>query len=82
MSFLVDIFRDQKENSRLLRKRLQLERKKYTQARISVVDLINDQDALLSAELDVVSAQYQILSNLFDYLTVFTETPCDFNRKI
>ena len=82
VTLLVDIIRDQKENSRLLRKRLQLERKKYTQARISVVDLINDQDALLSAELDVVSAQYQILSNLFDYLTVFTETPCDFNRKI
>ncbi len=79
---LVDVIRYQKEGSDLLRKRLALERKKYTQARISVVDLVQDQDALLAAELDVVRAQATILETLFDYLTVFTDTPCDFNRKI
>lgn len=82
VKLLVEIIRNQKRNSELLRKRLGIEKKKYSQARISVVDLINDQDALLSAELDVVSAQLQIMNNLFDYLTVFTETPCDFNRNI
>lgn len=82
VTLLVDIIRNQKANSQQLRKRLEIERKKYTQARISAVDLINDQDALLSAELDVVSAQLQILNNLLDYLAVFTETPCTFNRKI
>lgn len=82
VGLLVDIIRYQKENAGLLRRRLGVERQKFDQARISVEDLLNNQDALLTSELGVVSAQLQILNSLFDYLVVFTETPCTFNQKI
>jgi hypothetical protein len=82
VGLLVDIIRYQKENAGHLRRRLSVERQKFDQARISVEDLLNNQDALLSSELGVVGAQLQILNGLFDYLVVFTETPCTFNQKI
>jgi hypothetical protein len=55
-------------------------RKKYVQARASVNDLVQDQDALLNSELATIDTQLQILNVLFDYLAIFTETPCSFNR--
>lgn len=82
VTLLVDIIKYQKESSSLLKKRLSAERQKYAQARIAVEDLINNQDALLTSELGVVDAQLQMLNSLFDYLLVFSETPCAFNQKI
>ena len=54
--------------------------KKYQQARVSINDLIQDQDALLRANLTTIEAQLQVLNALFDYLVIYTETPCSFNR--
>jgi hypothetical protein len=55
-------------------------RRKYEQARVSINDLIFDQDALLRSELTTIETQLQILNVLFDYLAIYTETPCGFNR--
>jgi outer membrane protein TolC len=70
----------QKLNSRELEKRLKFMTKKYQQARVSINDLIQDQDALLRADLLTIETQLQVLNAVFDYLAIYTETPCAFNR--
>lgn len=80
IALLTDVIRAQRMSSDQLSKRLTLMRKKYEQARVSVDQLVQDQDALLNSELTTIDTQLQILNTLFDYLVVYTETPCPFNR--
>lgn len=80
IAFLTDVVRAQRVSSTQLGKRLQLMQKKYQQARVSVNDLVNDQDAYLNSELTTIDTQLQILNTIFDYLVIYTETPCTFNR--
>lgn len=75
-----EVIESQKASTRALEKRLKVIRRKYQQARASVNDLLLDQEALLNSELSTVDAQLQALNVLFDYLMIFTETPCTFNR--
>jgi outer membrane protein TolC len=78
---LADVIRTQKVSSEQLSKRLKLMRKKYEQARVGVDEIVFDQDALLNSELNTIDTQLQILNTIFDYLVIFTETPCSFNRN-
>ena len=74
------MIKNQNINTQQLEKRLKFMRKKYEQARASVNDLIQDQDALLNSELTTINTRLQILNVLFDYLVIYTDTPCEFNR--
>ena len=77
---LTDVVRAQKENTQALERRLVVQNRKFREARLSVNDLILDQDALLNSNLTTISTQLEIINTIFDYLVVFTETPCEFNR--
>lgn len=81
ITLLADVIRTQKVSSEQLSKRLKLMRRKYEQARVGVDEIVFDQDALLNSELNTIDTQLQILNTLFDYLIIFTETPCSFNRN-
>lgn len=72
---------NQKTNSLELSKGLKGMQKKYEQARASVNDIVLDQDALLQSELMTIDTQLQIINTLFDYLVVFPDTRCGFNRN-
>lgn len=80
VTILRDVIVAQKTNTQQLEIRLAAMKKKYQQARVTVDSLINDQDALLSSELISIDTKLEILNTVFDYLSVFTETPCTFNR--
>lgn len=80
ISYLNEVVAAQRLSSEQLQKRLRLMRRKYEQARVSVNDLVQDQDAYLSSELTTIDVRLQIINTLFDYLVVFPETPCAFNR--
>jgi outer membrane protein TolC len=80
IKLLLEVIRTQKKSSEELRKRLLLMRRKYEQARVGVDELVFDQDALLNSQLMTIDTQLQILNTLFDYLVIYTETPCSFNR--
>lgn len=80
ISYLNDVVNAQRLSSAALEKRLRLMRRKYEQARVSVNDLVQDQDAYLSSELTTIDVRLEIINTLFDYLVVFPETPCAFNR--
>ena len=77
---LSDVVVAQKENSEALERRLIVQNRKFKEARLNVNDLIQDQDAFLNSSLTTINTQLEILNTLFDYLVVFTETPCEFNR--
>lgn len=80
IKLLNEVITSQKVNSRELTKRLQGMQKKYQQARATVNEIVQDQDALLQAQLTTIDTQLQILNTIFDYLVIFPDTPCDFNR--
>lgn len=80
ISHLNEVVKASRVNSENLQRRLRLIRRKYEQARVSVNDLVQDQDAYLSSELTTIDVRLQIVNQLFDYLVVFPETPCAFNR--
>ena len=77
---LQEVIKTQRLNSDKLNIRLKDMRKKFAQARISVTSLIQDQDALLNSDLAIIDTQLEILNTLLDYFTVFTDTPCGFNK--
>ncbi len=80
VTLLNEMILNQKVSSQQLDKKLKFMQRKYQQARASVNDLIQNQDALLNSELATIETRLQILNVLFDYLVIYTETPCEFNR--
>lgn len=81
IGLLQRVFKNQKINSEKLEISLRTTKKKYNQARIAVYNLINDQDAHLQSQLAEIDTKLAVVTTLLDYLTIFTELPCDFNRK-
>jgi hypothetical protein len=80
IKLLTEVIQTQRLNSAKLKIRLEDMQKKYNQARVSVSNLIMDQDALLTSDLNVIDTQIAVLNTLFDYLLVFNSTPCSFNK--
>ena len=82
ITLLQQVMIHQVTNSAKLAHSLKIAQKKYNQARIPVRDLINDQDALLESNLSEIKTKLMIITTLLEYFSVFTETPCELNRKI
>jgi len=80
LALIAEVVLTQRVGTEALQRRMKVVREKYSQARASVNDLILDQDALLNSELATLDSQLQAVNILFDYLMVFPETPCSFNR--
>lgn len=80
LGLIGEVIQIQRYGTGALERRMKVVREKYSQARVSVNDLILDQDALLNSELSTIDSQLQAVNILFDYLMVFTDTPCEFNR--
>lgn len=81
LDILEKVVHNQKESAKFLKIRLLSQQKKFSQARVSVVDLISDQDALLASELDVIASQLETVNTLLNYFMIYTETPCSFNQS-
>lgn len=80
VKLLQEVIKTQKLNNKELLIRVKEMRKQYNQARISVNALIQDEDSLANSALSLVDTQVSVLNTLFDYFTIFTETPCSFNQ--
>lgn len=80
INILMDVISTQKQNSKDLNIRVKDMKKKYSQARIPLFALIQDQDELMNNDLNVIDTQVTILNTLLDYFIVFNKTPCAFNR--
>jgi outer membrane protein TolC len=80
ISFLQEIIRNQRNNTKFLSQSLKSSQKKYNQARLTVQQLVNEQDAYLNSNLDEIQTNLTTINTLLDYLSVYTETPCKLNR--
>lgn len=80
IKILSDVVAAQKNNTEALERRLVVQNRKFKEARLNVNDLIQDQDAFLNSNLTTIVTQLEMINTIFDYLVVFTETPCEFNR--
>ena len=54
--------------------------KKYAQARLDVYQLIGEQERSLNNDLAMVDTQLQIVKAVLEYLSLFSEFPCEFNQ--
>lgn len=79
MQKLMNVMEDQKAYRDNLTIRVESMRKKYNQGRVSLSELIQDEDALFESELALVNSYYNIISLMIDYFSVFNDFECDFN---
>jgi len=79
VTLLQQVVKNQQENAKFLSKSLKVTKRKYNQARISVSQLVTDQDALLQSNLNEIQTKLRVVTTLLDYLAVYTETPCKLN---
>ncbi|MCB0307779.1 MAG: TolC family protein [Bdellovibrionales bacterium] len=80
IELLVESIRNQNTNIVNMERRIKESRKKYNQGRISLSDFIVDQERLLQSDLALIDNQNLILQTLLSYLSIFSQTPCAFNR--
>lgn len=82
ISYLLAAIQSQGVSKKNLEIRVADVQKKYRQGRISVTEYIVDQDNLLQTELQIIETKYLVVKTLLDYLSIFTHTPCAFNRIV
>ena len=80
VSLLREIVKNQKENTYHLERSLKSSKRKFNQARLSVQQLVQEQDAFLQSNLDEIQTKLNVIHTLLDYLSVYTETSCEMNR--
>jgi outer membrane protein TolC len=76
---LRDVVKSQKDTNKYLSQSLAMSQKKYRQARLSVQELVGEQDLLLQSRLSEIDTNLQIIYTLMDYFSVFPQTKCQFN---
>ncbi len=77
---LHEILNSQKDTSKYLGISLDVSRRKFNQGRISLQELISEQDSHIQNKLNEINSNLTIIKTLIDYFSIYTETPCDFNR--
>lgn len=82
IAYLLSAIESQGVSKKNLEIRVADVKRKYKQGRISVTEYIVDQDNLLQTELQIVETKFLVVKTLLDYLSIFTHTPCAFNRIV
>lgn len=80
IKLLQQMVKNQKDTNKSLETSLKLSRRKYKQARISLQELISEQDSHLQSQIDEINTNLTIINTLMDYFRIYGNTPCAFNR--
>ena len=70
---------NQKNNTASLRESLKSSRTKFNQARITIEQLVGEEDAYFSSELSNIQTNLSIIHTVLDYFTIFHGTQCPLN---
>ena len=70
---------NQNNNTASLRESLKSSRTKFNQARITIEQLVGEEDAYFSSELSNIQTNLSIIHTVLDYFTVFHGTQCPLN---
>ena len=81
IQLLYQIIAEQKNNTRFLSISLKSMKQKFAQARVSVREIIQDQNTYLSSNINEIETKQKIINTLLDYLNVFDKTPCSLNLR-
>jgi outer membrane protein TolC len=79
IQLLQAVMKQQQINSEKLEISFRESKKKYSQARLTVRELIQDQNEYFSSNLLEIQSQLTIMTTLLDYFAVYTEIPCELN---
>lgn len=82
VGMLQEVVASQRENSSQLEISLKETNKKYKQARVSVQELTQEQDQLFQSSLNEIQTKLNVVLTLINYFSVYTDTPCDINKRI
>lgn len=77
---LLNTMKVQNESSAVLKKTIEISSEKYNQARVSVDQVVGDQNAWVTSLMEQIDTQLIVIQSIYDYLSVFTETPCEINK--
>jgi outer membrane protein TolC len=77
---LRQVIANQKDTNQSLEKSLQVSRRKFKQARISLQELISEEESHLQSRLNEIDTNLTIINTLMDYFSIYSDLPCDFNR--
>lgn len=80
VSLLQSSIHNLQQNSDNLKISIGESQKKFRQARISLNDLVNEQDSLLSSLLTEIDTKLEVINVLLDYFQIFTDDPCSINK--
>ena len=69
-----------KQNVDNLKVSLKSSQRKYKQARISIHELVGEQDQLFSSQLNEIDTKLAVIHALYDYFKVFNNHPCKLNK--
>ena len=79
IQLLQAVMKQQRINSQKLEISFRESQKKYNQARLTVRELIQDQNEYFSSNLLEIDSQLTIMTTLLDYFAVYTDIPCELN---
>ena len=80
IELLNQVLKTQSEVNKLNASNLELARKKFNRAELPLVQLINDETNFLQGKVSEVETKLLIVNTLLDYLKVFDEYKCEFNK--
>ena len=80
IGLLKDVVKNQKETNIYLSKSINVSQKKYKQARISLQELISEQNSHLQSKLNEIDTNLTIINTLMDYFSIYNDFPCGLNR--
>lgn len=71
---------NQIEQNKLLNVSLKSSKRKYKQARLTIEQLIGEENNLLQSDLNIIQTKLNVVLTLLDYFSVFNKTKCNFNK--
>ncbi|MEZ4816301.1 MAG: TolC family protein [Bdellovibrionota bacterium] len=77
---LREVVRAQKDTNKYLGQSLKSSQQKFAQARISLQELIIEQDAQLQSRMSEIDTNLSIINVLLDYFSIYMDTPCEMNK--
>jgi outer membrane protein TolC len=80
LSLLEAAVRTQTDSVKSLRESVVSTRRKYSQARISQIEYILEQDKLYGTEVESIQNRLQIINETLEYLKTFNKQQCRFNK--
>ncbi len=80
LALLRDVARTQNANVEALEKSVSSTQRKYRQARISLTQLVSEQDTLFNSQLQVIQTKLSVIHALYDYFKVANHSSCHLNK--